>query len=250
MPEYAGKFEILAFPCNQFGCVEVFCCSVGNINSHRQSMYVCRSVSDCDNIVVLCIGMSTPCRSCRCSHQEWPTEEEIPLSLKYVRPGNGFVPNFPLFSKIDVNGADTHPVFQYLRTYVCVWSQRPKSQLHWQLIFKIQSACLKVLFSFLLLLLLLLLSHDAPPHPHQILHQSKDGHIRQTCRRHLGAHLTVRPELELCQVFGRQKWCALLVGLSAHLCTSYLRVCCTHTHLCDACSLQLFVTTSAALFRF
>lgn len=48
-------------------------------------------------------------------HQEWPTEEEIPLSLKYVRPGNDYEPLFQLFSKINVNGADTHDVFQYLR---------------------------------------------------------------------------------------------------------------------------------------
>lgn len=67
------EFEILAFPCNQFG------------------------------------------------HQEWPTEEEIPISLQYVRPGksekypNGYFANFELFSKVDVNGHNSHPVFQYLR---------------------------------------------------------------------------------------------------------------------------------------
>jgi len=35
--------------------------------------------------------------------------------LKYVRPGNGFVPTFPLFQKIDVNGANADPLFKWLR---------------------------------------------------------------------------------------------------------------------------------------
>ena len=48
-------------------------------------------------------------------HQEWPTNEEIPLSLRHVRPGGNYVPRFPLFSKIKVNGRDTHPVYVMLR---------------------------------------------------------------------------------------------------------------------------------------
>jgi len=35
--------------------------------------------------------------------------------LKYVRPGNGFVPAFPLFQKVDVNGANADPLFKWLR---------------------------------------------------------------------------------------------------------------------------------------
>jgi len=35
--------------------------------------------------------------------------------LKYVRPGNGFIPAFPLFQKVDVNGAQTDPLFRWLR---------------------------------------------------------------------------------------------------------------------------------------
>jgi len=35
--------------------------------------------------------------------------------LKYVRPGNGFVPVFQMFQKIDVNGANTDPLFKWLR---------------------------------------------------------------------------------------------------------------------------------------
>lgn len=35
--------------------------------------------------------------------------------MKYVRPGNGFVPNFQLFEKIEVNGAKEHPLYTYLK---------------------------------------------------------------------------------------------------------------------------------------
>jgi len=35
--------------------------------------------------------------------------------LKYVRPGGGFVPNFPLTEKLDVNGANQHPMYTYLK---------------------------------------------------------------------------------------------------------------------------------------
>ncbi|ELK15096.1 Transforming protein RhoA [Pteropus alecto] len=41
--------------------------------------------------------------------------EEILNSLKYVRPGGGFEPNFTLFEKCDVNGAQAHPLFTFLR---------------------------------------------------------------------------------------------------------------------------------------
>ena len=36
--------------------------------------------------------------------------------MKYVRPGGGFVPSFPLFQKTNVNGLlGVHPVFNYLK---------------------------------------------------------------------------------------------------------------------------------------
>jgi glutathione peroxidase len=35
--------------------------------------------------------------------------------LKYVRPGAGYVPPFPIFSKIEVNGADSHPLWVMMR---------------------------------------------------------------------------------------------------------------------------------------
>jgi len=48
-------------------------------------------------------------------NQEPGENYEILNCLKYARPGGGFVPNFQLFGKLDVNGANTHPVFQYLK---------------------------------------------------------------------------------------------------------------------------------------
>lgn len=49
------------------------------------------------------------------SFQEQSDDHEILSILKYVRPGNNFEPKFPLFSKIDVNGQNTDPLFQFLR---------------------------------------------------------------------------------------------------------------------------------------
>uniref|UniRef100_A0A3Q2VHE3 Glutathione peroxidase n=1 Tax=Haplochromis burtoni TaxID=8153 RepID=A0A3Q2VHE3_HAPBU len=47
--------------------------------------------------------------------QENCKNEEILLSLKYVRPGNGFEPKFQLFEKMDVNGKDAHLLFAFLK---------------------------------------------------------------------------------------------------------------------------------------
>lgn len=41
---------------------------------------------------------------------------EILNGIKYVRPGGGFVPNFQMFKKIDVNGKDEHPLYTYLKS--------------------------------------------------------------------------------------------------------------------------------------
>jgi len=35
--------------------------------------------------------------------------------LKYVRPGGGFVPKFPVFGKVEVNGSDEEPLFTHLK---------------------------------------------------------------------------------------------------------------------------------------
>ncbi|XP_064216481.1 glutathione peroxidase 1-like [Aotus nancymaae] len=48
-------------------------------------------------------------------HQENARNEEIRNSLKYVRPGGGFEPNFKLFEKWEVNGAGSRPLFAFLR---------------------------------------------------------------------------------------------------------------------------------------
>ncbi|RUS72673.1 hypothetical protein EGW08_019569 [Elysia chlorotica] len=42
---------------------------------------------------------------------------EILNGVKYVRPGGGFVPNFQLFEKIDVNGNKEHKLYTYLKSY-------------------------------------------------------------------------------------------------------------------------------------
>jgi len=48
-------------------------------------------------------------------YQEPGTEEEILNGVKYVRPGGGFVPNFQMFAKIDVNGPTEAPIYRYLK---------------------------------------------------------------------------------------------------------------------------------------
>lgn len=42
---------------------------------------------------------------------------EILNSLKYVRPGGGFKPNFTLLEKSDVNGENETPLYTYLKSY-------------------------------------------------------------------------------------------------------------------------------------
>lgn len=48
--------------------------------------------------------------------QEPGQRHEILPGLKHVRPGNGFVPNFLLFEKGDVNGKDEQEVFTFLKS--------------------------------------------------------------------------------------------------------------------------------------
>ncbi|KAK3082813.1 hypothetical protein FSP39_006088 [Pinctada imbricata] len=47
--------------------------------------------------------------------QENCTNKEILNCLKYVRPGDGYEPKFPLFEKRDVNGEKADPIFKFLR---------------------------------------------------------------------------------------------------------------------------------------
>lgn len=44
--------------------------------------------------------------------------EEILNGVKYVRPGNGFTPNFQIFQKIDVNGEKEHPLYNFLKVSI------------------------------------------------------------------------------------------------------------------------------------
>jgi glutathione peroxidase len=48
-------------------------------------------------------------------HQENLKDSEIISSLKYVRPGSGYVPKLDMFVKCDVNGSNQHPVFEWLK---------------------------------------------------------------------------------------------------------------------------------------
>jgi len=50
-------------------------------------------------------------------YQEPGTEVEILNGVKYVRPGGGFVPNFQMFAKIDVNGPVEAPLYTYLKKH-------------------------------------------------------------------------------------------------------------------------------------
>ena len=42
-------------------------------------------------------------------------KSEIMNGLKYVRPGHGFVPNFPLFEKRDVNGDKENKIYTFFK---------------------------------------------------------------------------------------------------------------------------------------
>lgn len=47
--------------------------------------------------------------------QEPGSNAEILLGLKHVRPGGGFVPNFQLFEKGDVNGKKEQKLYTFLK---------------------------------------------------------------------------------------------------------------------------------------
>lgn len=55
---------------------------------------------------------------CPCNqfgHQENLNGDEIYASLRHIRPGKGFEPKFRLTEKVEVNGANAHPLFNFLR---------------------------------------------------------------------------------------------------------------------------------------
>lgn len=51
-------------------------------------------------------------------HQSNENDGETLNVMKYVRPGNGFEPKFEVMSKVNVNGAGSHPLFRWMRESV------------------------------------------------------------------------------------------------------------------------------------
>jgi len=47
--------------------------------------------------------------------QEPGDNDELLNGIKYVRPGNGFIPNFEIFAKLEVNGETEHPMYAFLK---------------------------------------------------------------------------------------------------------------------------------------
>uniref|UniRef100_A0A8C4T6Q6 Glutathione peroxidase n=1 Tax=Erpetoichthys calabaricus TaxID=27687 RepID=A0A8C4T6Q6_ERPCA len=71
------------------------------------------------------VVLGFPCN--QFGHQENGNKEEILNSLKYVRPGGGFVPTFSLTEKVEVNGKGAHPLFIYLKEMLPFPSDDPQS---------------------------------------------------------------------------------------------------------------------------
>jgi len=70
LQESYNNFEVMGFPCNQFG-----------------------------------------------KQEPAANSSELYNGIRYVRPGNGFEPNFTLYKKVDVNGENEHPLYTYLKAY-------------------------------------------------------------------------------------------------------------------------------------
>eukprot|EP00606_Chrysophyceae_sp_TOSAG23-5_P000890 GSChrysophyteH2.ASY1.ANO1.1062.1 assembled CDS len=63
-------------------------------------------------------GDSVACVGVFCNqfgHQTNENDDDILNTLKHVRPGNGFVFAGDLYAKVNVNGAASHPLFQWMR---------------------------------------------------------------------------------------------------------------------------------------
>lgn len=59
------------------------------------------------------------------------TGAEILNGIKYVRPGGGYVPQFMMFEKIDVNGDNEHPLYTYLKKYCPPVTDKFEDMLHY-----------------------------------------------------------------------------------------------------------------------
>lgn len=59
--------------------------------------------------------LGVPCNQFYHQEPAWDGYD-LMIGLEHVRPGSGFVPNFNLTEKIDVNGASEHPIYTYLKS--------------------------------------------------------------------------------------------------------------------------------------
>ncbi|KAF0987815.1 hypothetical protein HZS_7004, partial [Henneguya salminicola] len=78
------------------------------LNSIKEEFGLINNSSSCSFDVI-----AFPCHQFGSS--EPSNNHEVLNCLKYVRPGNGYEPNFKVFAKIFVNGEDEHPLFRYLK---------------------------------------------------------------------------------------------------------------------------------------
>lgn len=51
-------------------------------------------------------------------HQTNENDFEVLNTLKHVRPGDGYEPNFQMFSKMDINGDNEDPIWKYLKSEI------------------------------------------------------------------------------------------------------------------------------------
>ncbi|XP_075215364.1 glutathione peroxidase-like [Lycorma delicatula] len=84
----------------------------GKFTKHYHGLNALQSAYGNDKLVVL----GFPCNQFGLQ-EPGANATEIWNGIKYVRPGNGFEPNFQLFSKIEVNGENEHSLFTYLKKY-------------------------------------------------------------------------------------------------------------------------------------
>ena len=57
--------------------------------------------------------LAFPCN--QFGHQENASNDEILTMLKYIRPGKGYEPVFPIMERGAVNGSDAQPIFKHLK---------------------------------------------------------------------------------------------------------------------------------------
>lgn len=109
-----ADLEVIGIPCNLFGLVRAAHIFIANkYNFLINSCCKCQMWSAC-----LLSGKSFLKLLHWCFKQEpGANGTEIMNSLKYVRPGNGFVPNFTMLEKVEVNGINEHPLYTYLKVW-------------------------------------------------------------------------------------------------------------------------------------